>query len=109
MKVKWNLIGAIILVIFLLVGSLTGTNRKLLNMAIDQLRIDQSNVIKTLEKAVTEREREIADLEKQVEINRAQQAQVRAENDRLKGRIFEIQAQRETISISGDPDRIVDE
>jgi len=110
-KAYWKLIliGITTLLILIWIGSATGTSIKLWNMLVDQIRTDQSKVVKILEQTVTERELEIADLERQVEANRQQQFQVRAENDRLKGSIRELQIKREAVVVSGDPDRIVDE
>ena len=51
MKIPWKLIliAAGCLFILLLVGSLTGANRKLFNIALDQLREDKSHVIEVQE------------------------------------------------------------
>ncbi len=106
---KVILVAVGVLILIVMVAYPNQIAKKYLGMLIDQIRVDQSNIVKTLEETVTKREMEIADLEKQVEINRAQQVQVRAESERLKGRVLELQGQRETIVISGDPDRIVDE
>ena len=111
MKIPWKLIAVAVgvLIVLVMIAYPNQVAKKYFGMLVDQIRVDQSNIVKTLEESVTKREIEIADLEQQIEINRMQQIQVRAENDRLKGRLLELQTQRETIVVSGDPDRIVDE
>ena len=111
LKNHWKLIlmGAAALIIIAVMARADQAAKKYLAILINQIRVDQSNVVKTLEETVTKSEREIADLEQQIEINRIQQIQVRAENERLKRRALELQTQREAVVISGDPDRIIDE
>jgi len=82
---------------------------KLYNMALDNLRQDQSRIVRILEETVTERERELANLYEELDRVKQQQVQARAETEKLKGRIRELQAQRENIVVPGDPDRLVDE
>jgi TolA-binding protein len=108
-RLHWKLIliGIAAIVILVWIGSVTGTNRKLFNMALNQIRTDQSKVVKVLEDQVTSYEQEIANLEAQLQATKKQQMAVRQENERLKGRVLEIQTKRETVVVSGDPDRIV--
>jgi TolA-binding protein len=110
-RVHWKLIliGIAAIVVMVWIGSVTGTNRKLFGALLDQIRVDQSRVVKTLEETLIQREYEIADLQQQVQINERKQSQVRAENERLIGIVNGLQTQRKTIIISGDPDRIVAE
>jgi hypothetical protein len=91
--------------------SLSGwaATRKLYDMALDNLRIDQSRVVEVLEGALAEREKELANLYGELERLKVQQTQARAETERLRGKIRELQAQRENIIVPGDPDRLVDE
>ncbi len=110
-KVPWWGWLALALAIFFLWQSLSGwaMSRKFYGIALDQLRTDQSRVVKTLEEIVTQREKELADLYQEMERLKQQQALARAETERLKGKIRELQNQRDTIVVPGDPDRIVDE
>ncbi len=110
-KIPWWGWLVLVLAIFFLWQSLSGwaVSRKLYDTALDQLRVDQTRVVRTLEEIVTQREKELADLYQEMERLKQQQALARAETERLKGKIRELQNQRDTIVVPGDPDRIVDE
>lgn len=110
-KLHWKFIlfGIGALVVLVWIGSVTGMNSKLYNMALDNLRQDQGKIVKILEEIVTEREKELATVYEQLERVKQQQAVAQAETERLKGKISELQAQRDNISIPSDPDRLVDE
>jgi len=110
-KSYWKAIGIAIVILIVLgwVGSLTGMNRKLFNMALDNFRTDQSRIVRILEETVTERERELAHVYGELDRVKQQQVQAQAETERLRGKIREIQNQRESIVVPSDPDRLVDE
>jgi len=116
MKIPWKmiLIGAGCLFILLLVGSLTGANQKLLNMALDQLRDDKTRVVEVQaenqkwyegEMKKLEEERDLLREEKTVLAN--EKNQLASEREALKGWIHELQAKRDVIVVSDDPDRII--
>ncbi len=105
----WGWIVGILIALYLW-QVLTGWaySSKLFNMALDHIREDQSQIIKDRDKDIKECEDDIQKLHEQVATNQKQQVLVRAENERLKGRIRELQTQRENIIIPSDPDRLVD-
>jgi hypothetical protein len=106
----WGWVALAIATLFLW-QSLSGwaATRKLYNMALDNLRVDQSRVVEVLEGALADREKELANLYGELERLKVQQTQAKAETERLRGKIRELQAQRENIIVPGDPDRLVDE
>ncbi len=110
-KTYWKLIvgGIIILIVLFWIGSVTGMNKKLYDMALDNLRIDQSRIVQTLEENQTMYEKEIQKLQTELERIKSQQTIVKAENEKLKGKISELQAQREGIVVSSDPDTLVND
>lgn len=110
-KSYWKLIigGIVIIVVLFWIGSVTGMNKKLYDMVLDNLRTDQSRIVKTLEENQTMYENEIQKLQSELERIKSQQAVVKAENERLKGKISELQAQRENIIVSSDPDILVND
>lgn len=110
-KIPWWGWVALLIVILFLWQSLSGwvASRKLYDMALDNLRHDQNKIIETLEEALTEREKELANLYQDLHLLKTQQAQARAETEKLKGKIRELQVQRENILVPVDPDRLVDE
>ena len=110
-KIPWWAWLALAIAILFLWQSFSGwaATRKLYDMALDNLRQDQSRIVRILSETITEREKELAGLYEELDRIKAQQIQARAETEKLKGRIRELQAQRENIVVPGDPDRIVDE
>lgn len=60
-KLHWKLIagGIIALIVLVWIGSVTGMNRKLYDIALDNLRQDQGKIVKTLEGIVTERRKNL--------------------------------------------------
>jgi len=110
-KIPWWGWVALAVAIFFLWQSLSGwaASRHLYNMALDNLRTDQSRIVRILEETVIEREKELASVYEDLERNKQEQALSRAETERLKGKIRELQARRDTIIVSDDPDRLVDE
>ena len=116
MKIPWKmiLIGAGCLGILLLVGSLTGANQKLFNMALDQLRDDKSRVVEVQAENQKWYEGEMKKLEEERDLLREEKAalqneknQLASEREALKGWIHELQAKRDTIFVSDDPDLII--
>jgi uncharacterized protein (DUF3084 family) len=116
MKIPWKLIliGAACLFILLLVGSLTGANQKLFNMALDQLRDDKSRVVEVQAENQKWYEGEMKKLEEERDLLKQEKAavqsekkQVAAERDALKGWIRELQTKREIIVVSDNPDLII--
>jgi seryl-tRNA synthetase len=110
-KIPWWGWVTLAIAIFFLWQSLSGwaASRKLYDMALDNLRVDQSKIVETLGGIITERERELATIYEELDRVKQQQAQARAETEKLKGKIRELQAQRENILVPEDPDRLVDE
>lgn len=116
MKIPWKLIliAAGCLFILLLVGSLTGANRKLFNIALDQLREDKSHVIEVQEENQKWYEGEIKTLQEELDRVQREKAalqneknQLASEREALKGWIRELQTKREIIVVSDDPDRVI--
>lgn len=110
-KIPWWGWLALALVILFIWQSISGwtASRKLYDMVLDNLRLDQNKIVKTLEQTITDREKELAGLYEELDRIKEQQAQARAETERLKGKIHELQVQRENIVVPGDPDLLVDE
>ena len=116
-KVPWWGWIAIAIAILLLVNyaSSKALNRSLFNMALDQLRKDQSQVIQQKDEWIKACEDQILDLQKDVErvqkekaIEKARAAASAAEVVRLKGRIDELQFKIDNIVVSNDPDIVLD-
>lgn len=91
-------------------------SRKLYNMALDNLRQDQSKVIKVLEENMKGYETEIGKLNQEIEsvqkekaLEKAKAEQSAIEVARLKGKINELQTQLQNIVVSDNPDRIIDD
>ena len=117
-KKHWKLLAISIGVIVLLfwIGSVTGTNSKLFNMALDNLRTDQSRIIKTLEENMTSYENEITNLQEQVARVQKDKASIQAQANqsnieiaRLKGKIYELQDALDRIRISDNPDAVIED
>ncbi len=117
-KIPWW--GYVITALLLVVAwqSLSGwaIARKVYNLALDNLRQDQTNVIQAKEENERMYEMEIARLQGEVErlqkekaAVQVQAAQSAAEVTRLKGRIYDLQTQLQNIVVSDDPDRIIDD
>lgn len=106
----WGWIAGIVAIIFLW-QSLSGWaySKKLYNMALDQLREDQSDIIKAKDEWIASCEQEIQNLQRKVEANQRQQATLRAENEKLKGRIHELEIAQANINVPTDPDALVDD
>lgn len=116
MNFKWLLIGIVVLGILILVGSLTGANRKLFDMTLDGLRADQSKVVETqaqnekwYESEIKKLNDEKDQLQKQRDNLHVEKVQLASERDALKGWINELQKKRDTVIVSDDPDRIIDD
>lgn len=108
-KLHWKLIlfGIGALVVLIWIGSVTGMNSKLYDMALNNLRQDQGKIVKTLEGIVTEREKELASVYEQLDRVKQQQAMASAESERLRGKIRDLQNQRENIIVPVDADSLV--
>ncbi len=118
MKIPWKLVfvAAAALSLLFLVGSLSGANRKLFNLALDQFRADQSRIVKEQADSLEWYEKERQRLEnekeglKQEKVRvQAERNQIAAERDVLKGRVNELEKRRQVIVVSDDPDRILDD
>jgi len=109
-KKWWFWLGLVVVAIFLW-QYLTAwsMSSKLYNMALDDLRVDQTKIVRTLEQTVTEREKELADVYSQLEIIKKRQIVVQIEVERLRGKINELQRQRESYVAPSDPDGLVNE
>lgn len=110
-KIPWWGWAVLAIAILFFWQSLSGWaySKKLYDMALDNLRSDQSKVIKVLEENQTMYEQEIQKLEVELESIKSQQEIVKAENERLKGKVSELQSRRENIIISSDPDILVND
>lgn len=110
---KIPLWGWVFIILILLILSNMGSSyfykKNLWNLFMDQIRTDQSKIIKTLEENMQYYEKEIMRLQQELENNLKQQAKIRAENETLKEKINELQNQRQVISVPSDADGIVDE
>lgn len=106
----------VIAILFLInYASSRALNRSLFNMALDQLRKDQGQVIqqkdewiKTCEDQILDLQNDIEKVQKEKTIERARAAQSAAEVVRLKGRNDELQFKIDNIIISNDPDIVLD-
>jgi peptidoglycan hydrolase CwlO-like protein len=112
----WGWIAIAIAILFLAnYASSRALNRSLFNMALDQLREDRTGVVQQRDEWIATCEKQILDLQKDVErvqkekaIEKARAAQSAAEVVRLKGRINALQVQIDNIVVSHDPDAVLD-
>jgi len=113
----WGWVGAIV-AILLLWQSLSGWaySRKLYGMALDNLRKDESRVIRDKDEWIKVCESAILDLKKEVDKIGREKARVQLEANqsavevaRLKGRINELQEMLKRIVISNDPDVVIND
>ena len=113
----WGWVGAIV-AILLLWQSLSGWaySRKLYGMALDNLRKDESRVIRDKDEWIKVCESAILDLKKEVDKIEREKARVQLEANqsavevaRLKGRINELQEMLKRIVISNDPDVVIND
>jgi peptidoglycan hydrolase CwlO-like protein len=116
-KFPWWLWVALVVFIIFVWQTLSGgaTSRKLYNMALDQLREDQTGVVQQRDEWIATCEKQILDLQDDIEkvqkekaVERARAAEVAAEVVRLKGRINALQVQIDNIVVSNDPDIVLD-
>lgn len=113
----WGWVGAIV-AILLLWQSLSGWaySRKLYGMALDNLRKDESRVIRDKDEWIKVCESAILDLKKEVDKIEREKARVQLEANqsavevaRLKGRINELQEMLKRIVISNDLDVVIND
>jgi len=113
----WGWVGAIV-AILLSWQSLSGWaySRKLYGMALDNLRKDESRVIRDKDEWIKVCESAILDLKKEVDKIGREKARVQLEANqsavevaRLKGRINELQEMLKRIVISNDPDVVIND
>ena len=112
---KWIIIGAVLVGVALYLyysGVAAGAFRAVL----DQLRSDESRVIKVHEEnekmyedEITRLQGEVDQVKKEKATLQAEKIQVANERDALKGWINELQTKRDIIVVSDDPDRIIDD
>jgi hypothetical protein len=109
-KLPWWTWLAAAIAIFILWQSISGwaASRKLYTMALDNLREDQSNVVRVLEENAKIYESELMRVTRELEALKQRQVAVRAENQRLAGRVYELEREREAIIVPNDPNQIVD-
>lgn len=107
-------IAIIALIVILWIGSVTGTSRKLYDMMLDQLRTDQSQIIKDKETWIKDCEKEIEKLAQekakiqQEKLAVQRQAQESAlEVSRLTGRVNDLQEKLRNIVIPTDVDALI--
>jgi len=115
-KAHWKLvlIGIGILVLLVWIGSITGTNIKLYNMMLDNLRKDESRIVKDREEWIKSCEDEIAKLSTEKEQIKKEKITLEVKNGKLvterdgyKEKIRELQVARETIIVPSNIDSIV--
>jgi len=112
----WGWIAIAIAILFLVnYISSRALNRSLFNLALDQIREDKTGVVQQRDEWIATCEKQILDLQKDVErvqkekaIEKARAAQSAAEVVRLKGRINALQVQIDNIVVSHDPDAVLD-
>jgi len=109
-KLPWWFYLAAAVTIFILWQSVSGwaASRKLYDMALDNLRHDQSRVVEVLEANAKMYESELMRVTRELEQLKQQQAAVRAENQRLIGRIHELEEGRDNIVVPVDLGQLVD-
>jgi len=111
MKIPWKmiLIGTGCLFILLLVGSLTGANQKLLDLARDQLKSDQARVVEVQGENQKWYEETIASLNEQLETTKKKIGILEITINDKDGEILALRNERGRIVTSSDPDSIVDD
>jgi peptidoglycan hydrolase CwlO-like protein len=99
---KWWIWVAAAIIIILVWQTISGwsLSGKLCNMLVNQIQTDQSNIIKEKDKWISDCEKEISNLQTKL-------VSVVAENQRLKGKVNEIQSRRENIVVPNDPAGII--
>jgi peptidoglycan hydrolase CwlO-like protein len=111
----WGWIAAIAILFLANYASSRALNQSLFNMALDQLRKDQTQIVQEKDEWIATCEKQILDLQKDIEkvqkekaIERERAAQSAAEVVRLKGRINALQFQIDNIVVSDNPDIVLD-
>jgi peptidoglycan hydrolase CwlO-like protein len=107
-------IGALVLLIW--IGSITGTNRKFYNMALNNLREDKTAIVQGLEQDQKEKAKTIAELQNQVKDIQRKRLSAEAESQRLtrlvnekNNEIVGLKKDRDAIIIPTNPDVLADE
>jgi len=117
-KLPWWFYVGLVVFVFFVWQNLSGfaLSRKLYTMALDNLRVDQTNIIKVkedqekmYEKEIVRLVEEIAKLQKEKAVVQKQAVDSAVEVARLKGRIGELETQYNNIVISDDPDKLIDD
>jgi len=112
----WGWVGAVIIIVVVW-QSFSGwaMSRRLYNVAIDQLREDQSSIVQQKDEWIRAREKQILDFQGEIDkirsekvSERAKAAESAAEVVRLREKIYELQFKIDHIIVSNDPDRIID-
>jgi len=112
----WGWVAIAIAILFLAnYASSRALNRSLFNMALDQLREDQSQIVQqkteeaeAFKKQNLDLKEEVKKVQKEKALERARAAESAAEVVRLKGRINALQVQIDNIIVSHDPDAVLD-
>jgi len=113
----WGWVAIAIAILFLAnYASSRALNRSLFNMALDQLREDQSQIVQQRDEDIANFKKQVLDLQGEVKkiqqekaIEKAKAVASAAEVTRLKGRINDLQDQIDKILISNDPNVILDD
>lgn len=117
-KLPWWTWITIAVAIFIIWQSLSGwaQSRKLYNMALDQLREDQTNIIEIKEAYIKDCESEISRLAEEKEVLRRQKEAIQKQANesameiaRLEGNIRALEIKLRNITISTDIDAIIDD
>jgi len=115
---RWWFWAGIVILVFILWQQVTAwsVSRKLYDTVLNNLREDQSKVIRIMEENMEGYEQEIGRLSTELELIKKEKRILKAKADksaaeviRLKGEIDELQIQLQNISVSDDPDRIIDD
>jgi peptidoglycan hydrolase CwlO-like protein len=116
-KIPWWAWAVLLIVIVLIWQNLTGwaAARQVYTQALDNLRTDQSRVVEALQENQKMYEAEIAKLQTELEKVQKQKQEIVVQRNRLlsenevyKGRIRELQAQRDSIVVPSDLAGIID-
>jgi hypothetical protein len=118
LKLHWKavLVGVVVVVILVWIGSVTGTNRKLYGMLLSDLYEDRDKIIADQKAHIRDCEDEISKLAVEKEAIKKEKvkyqtlaSQSAAEIARLEEGNRELERKLRSIVVSGDPDLIIDD
>ncbi len=118
LKLHWKavLVGVVALIVFVWIGSVTGTNRKLYGMLLANLYEDRDKIIADQQTYIKDCEDEISRLAVEKETIKQEKLKYQAlasesaaEIARLEEGNRELEKKLRSIVVSGDPDLIIDD